>query len=163
MKPIYIYPGSFNPPTYGHVEIAKRITNLVGEVTVICSSNPDKEDSWFTPEECKEMWQSYSLCPNIKVKTFEESISEDNDLKNFVMVRGIRDVKDLDYEKEVVLFNYKNFGIVNYFYMISDGNYKHISSTSARKLAENLGMNGLKTQVSDFVADKMLMKFLNKD
>lgn len=159
MKPIYIYPGSFSPPTYGHVEIAKRAAKLFKEIHVICSVNPDKNIE-FTPEECKRLWQTYDLCPQIKVETFDNFKKKNGEKYQFVMIRGIRDDRDLEYEKGVVLFNWKEFGITNYLYIVSDDTFKHISSTSARKLAENLNLLELGTQISPLTVTSMLEKTL---
>ena len=161
MRPIFIYPGSFCPPTYGHAEIAKRTANLFRKITVICSSNPEKESLWFSPEECKQMWQTYELCPGIAVKTFSEFTETNIEINELVMIRGIRDNRDLDYEKNVVVFNRENFGIVNYLYVISDKGFRHISSTSARELAGRLDLLELGEQVSPLVVTRMLEKVLN--
>lgn len=159
MKPYFIYPGSFCPPTFGHVKIAERAAKLFGKITVVCSVNPEKEKAWFSPQECKEMWQTYNLCPNIKVMTLDD-FSQRTKKEEIVMLRGIRDDRDLEYEKEVVLFNWQKFGIVNYLYIISDENCKKISSTSARKAAESLDLMGLGKQVSPMIVSRMLEKVL---
>jgi len=160
MKTRFVYPGSFCPPTYGHAAIAKKAAELFGEVTVICSENPDKKEAWFTPEECKAMWQTYDLCPQIKVVTFANPDPQGKEKTNTVMIRGIRDDRDLDYEKDVVLFNKKHYGIMNYVYILSEDAFKNISSTSARKAAEELDLQTLGRQVSPMVVSKMLEKAL---
>lgn len=111
MKPIYIYPGTFCPPHYGHVAIAKEAAALFGGLTVICSVNPVKEEkNLFTLEECKKMWQTYDLGPDIEVATLDEFLErDDGSLK--IMVRGIRDDKDIKFENDVILYNRNHFGI----------------------------------------------------
>ena len=133
MKPIYIYPGTFCPPHYGHVAIAKEAAALFGKITVICSVNPVKEEkNLFTPEECKKMWQTYDLGPDIEVTTLDDFLKkEDNSLK--VMVRGIRDKKDIIFENDVVLYNRDHFGIRHYHYILSRKEFEKMSSTRARQ------------------------------
>ncbi|MFH1423397.1 MAG: hypothetical protein ABIG29_00350 [Candidatus Nealsonbacteria bacterium] len=160
MKPFFIYPGSFCPPTYGHVEIAKRAVELFQKVRVVCSVNPGKENAWFSPKDCEEMWLTYNLCPQIKIAVFGKSPARDKKNLQTVMIRGIRDDRDLDYEKKVVLFNRERFGIMNYVYLLSDDDFKHISSTSAKKAAERLNLQALGKQVSPMVVSKMLEKVL---
>jgi pantetheine-phosphate adenylyltransferase len=159
MKTYFIFPGTFSPPTYGHVAIANKAAKLFGNVTVVCSKNPDKDGSWFGPEECKQMWQTYELCPKVRVKTFNE-LKLNGEKSMLVMVRGIRDDKDLEYEKEVVLFNFRQFGITNFAYILCDDDFKNVSSTNARKAAENLDFMELAKQVSPMIASKMLERVL---
>ncbi len=67
-----IFPGSFDPPTYGHVEVATRALKVFKDLYIVCSTNPSKNNRWFKPEECVEMWKSYNLPPSINIVTFEE-------------------------------------------------------------------------------------------
>lgn len=76
------------------------------------------------------------------------------------MVRGIRDDRDLEYEKGVVLYNKEHYNIMNYAYILSDDAFKNISSTSARQAAENLELQTLGRQVSPMVMTRMLEKVL---
>lgn len=162
MKAVFVFPGTFCPPTYGHVEIAKKASAICGEVLIVCSLNEDKEKIWFTQEECKEMWKTYGLCKDIKVKTFGELKGKEYAKKApVVMIRGIRDEKDLDYEKKVLLMNHKNLGIKNFLFILSDENLRHISSTEVREFAQNLDFLKLASRVSPLVVTKLLEKALN--
>lgn len=159
MKSVYVYPGSFCPPTYGHLEIAKKAAKIFPEIIIVCSTNPEKKNPWFTAKECKEMWLSYNLPVNVTVKTLDELSQEEIRAGNLVMIRGVRDDKDLDYEKRVLLFNYRNFGICMYLYIVSE-KYKDISSTNVRRLAENLEFMELGKQVSPMILTRLLEKVL---
>jgi pantetheine-phosphate adenylyltransferase len=160
MKPFFVYPGSFCPPTYGHVAIANKAAELFGEITVICSENPEKEKAWFSTQECKEMWLTYNLNPQVKVATFGNPPPKEKD-RPVVMVRGIRDDRDLEYEKSVVLYNKEHFNIMNYAYILSDEAHKDISSSAARQAALNFDTAVLGRQVSPMVLARMLEKALN--
>jgi len=156
MEPIYVYPGSFCPPTYGHLEIVRKAAEIFPEVVVICSVNPGKEKIWFTPEKCKEMWKTYNLPGNAKVETFDDFSKEKVNPSQLVMIRGIRNEKDLEYEKRVVLFNHKNFGISKFLYIMSGEEFCHISSTAAKKAAEEFDFLTLGCQVSPMIVSAML-------
>ncbi|PIR06725.1 MAG: hypothetical protein COV55_02685 [Candidatus Komeilibacteria bacterium CG11_big_fil_rev_8_21_14_0_20_36_20] len=71
MKPIYVYPASFCPPTFGHLHTATKAAELFSKVKLICSVNPGKTQRWFTPEERQILWQSYNLPTNITVETLK--------------------------------------------------------------------------------------------
>jgi len=160
MEPIYIYPGTFCPPHYGHVAIAKEAAAVFGKATVICSVNPVKEGSMpFTPEECKKMWQTYDLGKNIEVVTLDEFLAIRDAKPTTVMIRGIRDDNDIKYEDSVILYNCKNFGIRHYHYILSKNEFTKMSSTKARLAAKNGNLTELENLVNADVAVGMLKKF----
>jgi pantetheine-phosphate adenylyltransferase len=135
MEPIYIYPGTFCPPHYGHVAIAKEAAAMFGKITVICSVNPVKEEkNIFSPEECAKMWQSYDLGSGIEVTTLDEFLKLGNGAPK-VMVRGIRDDNDIKYEDAVILYNCGKFGIRHYHYILCEKGFETMSSTRARRAA----------------------------
>ena len=150
----YVYPGTFCPPHYGHADIARRIASIAGKVTVICSVNPEKNNVWFTPQECKEMWKAYALGDNVEIMTFDEF--EWAGKGTIVMVRGIRDEKDLAFEKQVLEYNRKEYGIENYHYIISRQRYLDFSSTKARLMAVNGDVGELEKVVDPRIAAKMI-------
>ncbi|MCX6744260.1 MAG: adenylyltransferase/cytidyltransferase family protein [Candidatus Parcubacteria bacterium] len=133
MKPIYVYPGSFDPPTFGHLHLVMKAAELFPEVIVVCSVNGNKRKQWFTPDEAKIMWQTYDLRANVKVKTLEEIGKEVKDFSEVVMIRGIRNQSDLEENIGVVMLNYEQFGITNFVYLFAAKEYQDISSTKARK------------------------------
>ena len=162
IKPVYLYPGSFCPPTIGHLSILERAAGFLPEITVICSINPNKKENWFTPEECANFWKTYKLPKNVRVETLSE-IQNDQTIKTseIVMVRGIRDETDLEQEKKVIAFNSKNFGINRNLYILSEDKYKKISSTQVRELTQKLRIEELAKYVSPMIISALLEKVLN--
>ncbi len=160
MKKIYIYPGTFCPPHYGHVALAKEAAAAFGEITVVCSVNPVKEEkNIFTPEECKAMWQTYDLGGKIKVATLEEFLKDRDQKSLVIMVRGIRDNNDIIYENNVMIYNRDNFGVTHYHYIIAARIFEKMSSTAARFAAKNNDRKKLNELVNPGVAAKTLEKF----
>lgn len=47
----YVYPGSFSPPTYAHLNNVKRAASLLPNLKIVCSTNEDKHNKWFSEEE----------------------------------------------------------------------------------------------------------------
>ncbi len=157
MNPIYIYPGTFCPPHYGHIAIAKETARLLGKVIVICSINPVKKDKvFFTPAECAQMWQTYDLGPDIEVVTLDEFLKKWNRAIPSVMVRGIRDNNDIIYENDVILYNCQEFGIRHYHYVLCEKKFNNISSTKARAAALAGDRAALLELLNDTVAAAML-------
>ena len=160
MKPIYVYPGSFCPPTYGHVSIVVKSAELLPEVIILCSNNQDKSDRWFSEDECAEMWNAYSLPPNVRIITFSQFIREDISGESIVMIRGIRNESDLDEEKKVALFNKTHFNIDKFFYIFGDKETEDISSSRARQSAVDLDFMELALCVAPLVVTRLLEKVL---
>jgi len=160
MKTFYVYPGSFCPPTFGHVEIVKRAAEMFPELTIICSVSEKKREPWFAPRECAEMWRAYDLPKNVRVKTLNEFLAEKVDPKNIVMVRGLRGECDAEEEKRVMMLNWKKYGINQFFFFITDAAFVNISSSNARKAAEEFDLAALSRLVAPLVVTKLLEKVL---
>ncbi|MBI3633112.1 MAG: adenylyltransferase/cytidyltransferase family protein [Candidatus Vogelbacteria bacterium] len=151
----HVFPGTFSPPTLGHLEVVKKASRLCDNLTIICSRNPDKT-AWFTPEECVELWKSYELPANVKVATFSDFTKAKHDMSKIVMIRGIRGEKDLAHESSVILLNKKDYGIDNYLFILTSSEFENVSSSLARKLAENLDFEALSKLVSPMVLTALI-------
>lgn len=153
----YVYPGSFCPPTYGHLRIVRRAAELLPSVTVVCSTNQDKVGRWFSETECKLMWSAYQLPDNVVVKTFDElHNNHDIALCDCVMIRGIRNADDYVHEQRVMELNYNKFGISNYLYVIAEPEFANISSSLVRKDAEKLSLETLYQYVAPTIISSLL-------
>ncbi len=153
----FIFPGTFSPPTVGHLHIVKKIAKAVPYLDTVCSQNPNKE-AWFTPEECKTLWSSYAIPGNTRVITIE-ALQKEIALqphKRIVIVRGIRSAADFAHEAEVIRLNNERFHIDTYLYVLCDDEFKHISSSQARKFAEAGDVEKIKKCVSDIVATALI-------
>lgn len=159
MKPLYCYPGTFSPPTFGHLGVVKKAAELLPEVTVICSVNAAK-DPWFTPQEAKQLWTGYDLPENVAVVTMDEFRAGRHEPSRIVMIRGIRNQSDLAHEHEVACLNREKFGIDKYVYLFSDDALAKTSSTHARELAEALELQQLPEHVSPLAISALLEKAL---
>jgi pantetheine-phosphate adenylyltransferase len=158
MEPVFIYPGTFCPATYGHANIVKRLGKMFAKVFVVCSENPDKKNRLFTTAEAKALWSSYNLPKNVVIDTLEEFLARKFNPKRLVMIRGIRDEKDFDYEKKVFFHNKNSFGIDKYIFIPSEKKYHNISSSLAREKAAKGDLLGLSRLVSPLVASALLEK-----
>ena len=157
MKKNFIYPGCFAPPTFGHFQIATRAAEIFPNITIICSTNKEKEMTrWFSEEECRAMWNCYNLPKNVSVKTFTEYSLEKVKPKSIVMIRGIRNERDMEDEKRVVKLNNTLFGIDNFFYILAEKEYADISSSRARLAAQNLCLEDLNKCVPQSIAKLLL-------
>jgi len=160
MKPVYVYPGTFSPPTFGHLSVVRQAAVLFPEVIILCSENPEKKEVWFTPEECKELWKTYVLPKNVITMTpseFKHSFAKKTDI---IMIRGLRSADDLEQETRVMLLNKNQFGIKKYFYIFGPDKNQNISSSKVRREAASLNLKNLGRQVSPLVISALLEKTL---
>jgi pantetheine-phosphate adenylyltransferase len=108
MKRIAVYPGSFDPVTNGHVDIARRGLKLFDVVIVAILLNPAKK-SLFTVEERMEMLKvSMRNLPGIEFDTFDGLLVDYADRRGaHAILRGMRAVSDFEYEFQLALMNRK--------------------------------------------------------
>ena len=108
MKRRGIYPGSFDPPTYGHIDIVRRSLEIVDEVVVAVVYNPQKTNYLFTPEERLDMfreeftevgdWVIYDSFYGLLVDYVEK-------MQASIVIRGLRAASDFEYEFQMALMN----------------------------------------------------------
>lgn len=108
MKRRGIYPGSFDPPTYGHIDIVRRSLEIVDEVVVAVVYNPQKTNYLFTPEERLDMFREeftevgdrviYDSFYGLLVDYVEK-------MQASIVIRGLRAASDFEYEFQMALMN----------------------------------------------------------
>lgn len=108
MKRRGIYPGSFDPPTYGHIDIVRRSLEIVDEVVVAVVYNPQKVNYLFTPEERLDMFREefkeagdrviYDSFYGLLVDYVEK-------MRAAIVIRGLRAASDFEYEFQMALMN----------------------------------------------------------
>lgn len=138
MKKIAIYPGSFDPITNGHVDIAKRSLKLFDKLYVCIADNPTKK-YFFSVEErmalAKETFKDYK---NIEViYTNDLIINSAKKVKANAIIRGLRAVTDFEFELQLSAGNsYIDNDIETVFFMTSTG-LSFISSSSVKEFASH--------------------------
>lgn len=156
----FIFPGVFSPPTYGHFAIVKEVSRIFPELTIICSTNEEKDKTrWFSEEKCVEMWRHYDLPDNVSVITFEESRGG-FDFSDVVMVRGIRCEDDMEHERHVMKINKEMFGIDKIFYVWTKDEFVSVSATRSRRAIGNLDFQMLSKYVAPGIISILLEREL---
>ena len=145
-RKIAIVPGSFDPITYGHIDIIKRSAQLFDEVIVAILVNPDKK-YLFTLEEREEMInESIKYFNNFKVDSFSGLlVNYAKKVNSTVIVRGLRAVSDFEYEMQLTFMNKALDDNIETFYMMANKQYSFISSSIVK------GVSGFGADLSKFV------------
>ena len=158
MQRTAIYPGSFDPVTNGHIDIAERGLKLFDKIIVAILHNPVK-DFFFTVEERVEMLElSFKEYPDIEVETFDGLlVNYAAKQKSIAILRGMRAVSDFEYEFQLALMNrWLNREIQTVFLMTS---FRWIfTSSSIIKEAAQFG-GDIKDMVPPVVNQKLKEKF----
>ncbi len=142
-----LFPGTFDPPTLGHVDIIRRSKTICDKLYVGIAINPTKTGDLFTVQEREAMLKA--ICkqfPHVEVMHFD-TLAVEFAKKHEVdfLLRGLRVFSDFEYEARMALANRKLSGIETTFLM-ADERVGHISSTLIRELGR------FKTRLHDFVS-----------
>ncbi len=131
-----IYPGTFDPPHLGHVDIVKRASEIFDFVIISIASNPHKNpmfDIAFRKKLFDIIIKAENL-NNVYVDTFDNTLVEYSKSKNMSLIlRGVRLFTDFEYELQISMSNYRIGGLETLFMMPSQ-EFIHISSSIVRDL-----------------------------
>jgi pantetheine-phosphate adenylyltransferase len=157
-----IYPGSFDPLTFGHIDVVERSARLFNRVVMAIITNPQKSPL-FTVEERKQIIREIVTpqFPNVEVDVFHGLLVDYAMLKNAqVIVRGIRAVTDYEYEFQMALMNRRLQPQIETVFMMPAENYSYLSSRLVKEIAELGGsVEGL---VPELVRKRLNERFKNK-
>jgi pantetheine-phosphate adenylyltransferase len=133
-----IYPGSFDPLTFGHIDIIERSVRLFDTVVVALLTNPQKTPL-FTVEERVEILQTIlkPRFPTVEIDVFHGLLVDYAMQKNAnAIVRGIRAVTDFEYEFQMALMNRRLAPTIETVFMMPAENYSYLSSKLVKEIAE---------------------------
>lgn len=154
-----IYPGSFDPLTFGHVDVIERSSRLFDNVIVAILTNVQKT-ALFTVDERIEIMREIlkPRFPNVDVDVFDGLLVDyAKQKKAQVIVRGIRAVTDYEYEFQMALMNRRLAPEIETVFMMPAENYSYLSSRLVKEIAELGGsVNGL---VPDTVEKRLRRRF----
>ena len=131
-----IYPGSFDPVTYGHLDIIRRSANLTDELIVGVLKNKAKTPLFSVEERVKMLEEVTKDIPNVKILPFEGLLVDfagkvDADM----VVRGLRAVTDFENELQMAQTNHKLSKHVETVFLATSLEYAYLSSTVVKEVA----------------------------
>jgi len=152
-----IYPGSFDPPTNGHLDLIERAAALFDEVIVAVLSH-DRKDPLFTVAERVEMLRTATAnIANVQAESFEGLLVDYARRKDArLILRGIRAVSDYEYELQMALMNRKLSPTLETVFMLPAEAYSYVSS---RLVKEVWGLGGdIHELVPEIVEQRLVQK-----
>ena len=152
-----IYPGSFDPVTYGHIDLIKRASHAFDEVTVAVAESTHKDLLFNTRERVEMVREVVKDISNVKVETFKGLVIEYARVKKVsVLIRGLRMISDFEYELQMALTNRRLDGsIETVFLMPSEG----CSFISSRLIKEVVALGA---DITSFVPDSVAVRLKEK-
>lgn len=152
-----VYPGSFDPITYGHVDLTKRAAEMFDEVIVAIADNPNKK-VMFTHEERRDMAAAaLAEIKNARVIVFGGLLANLVEREQCcAIVRGMRAVSDFEYEFQMALMNRKLSPQAETVFLLPSLRYVYLSSNMIKEIARHNG------KIDDLVPPTVLVKLREK-
>jgi len=163
MKHIALYPGSFDPITFGHLDILERATNLFDKVLVTVAVN-HRKTAVFTGKErvqlINECLKDKEWAKNIEVDQFTGLlVNHAKKVKANTLIRGVRQISDFEYEFRMALTNKRLAPEVDTVFLMPDEEFTFISASLVKEVAYWKG--DLSSFIPDNVAEALLKKLEN--
>ena len=155
-----IYPGTFDPITLGHLDIITRASKLFDKLVVSVVMNIEKTPFFDIDERVELIKKVVSELPNVEVACSIELLADfAKQYENPVIIKGLRNHIDYEYETTMAVFNKKLNPQLETFFITAKLEYTYVSSTAVRQLA--LYGADLSDYVPKVVADEIVNKTHN--
>jgi pantetheine-phosphate adenylyltransferase len=130
-----IYPGSFDPPTNGHLDVIERAAGVFSELIVAVIVNPQKRNPMFELDERERMLKAcVAHLPNVRVEHFRGLLADYvKSQEADVIVKGLRVVSDFESEMSTALMN-RSLTNVDTVFLMSDAKYSFVSSSLVKEV-----------------------------
>ena len=133
---VAVYPGSFDPPTFGHLDVIKRASVAFDKVIVGVLNNSAKSPLFSAEERVNILMEETADIPNVYVKSFSGmtvNFAKENSAR--VIVRGLRAVTDFEYELQMAQTNRVLSPDIDTVFMTTSLEYAYLSSTIMKEVA----------------------------
>lgn len=153
-----VYPGTFNPIHYGHIDIVRRASRVFDEVIVAVYEDSDKPFLFSTEERVELVKYCVQEFSNVKVASFHGlAVDYLASVDAWIMIRGLRVFSDFEYEFRMALANQRLAPEIEVVNFITSERNLHVSSTTVREIA-SLG-GDVSSMVPDYVAQQLAMRY----
>ena len=152
-----IYPGSFDPVTYGHIDIIRRSSKLVDELIVGVLNNNAKSPLFSVEERVKMLEEVTKDIPKVRIVPFEGLLVDfARQMDARMVVRGLRAITDFEYELQMAQTNHKLEEELETVFLTTALEYSYLSSTIVKEVASFGG------DISQFVPELVMDRIFEK-
>ena len=131
-----VYPGSFDPPTLGHINIIERASSIFDHLHIVIAVNLEKNNFFSPNEKFKIIKDLVKPFPNVELHLWDKLIvdfAKENNIK--VMIRGVRALADFSYEFELAMTNKSLYPEIEIIFMPTDPKYFVLRSSAIKEIA----------------------------
>lgn len=154
---IAVYPGTFDPVTYGHLDILRRAVSIFDVVYVGVVVNIDKKPLFSADERIELIRSCTSEFKNVKIKKFNGLVVDfAKEIGASVIIRGLRAVSDFDYEFQMALMNRHLNENIDTVFLMPHEDYTYLSSSTVKEIAR---FNG---DISAFAPEIVIKEIFKK-
>ena len=152
-----IYPGSFDPVTFGHMDIITRSAQIVDELVVGVLNNSAKNSLFSLEERVSMIKEMTTSLPNVEVGSFEGLLVDYmKEINATIIIRGLRAVTDFEYELQIAQANSVQNSDIETIFLTTNLNYSYLSSTIVKEFASYGG------DISKFVPEQFIDRIYAK-
>ena len=152
-----IYPGTFDPVTFGHLDVVKRVASIYDKVFMAVAKSDEKAPLFSVEERMAMLRDAVKDLGNVTVESFEGLVVDYAKAKGSkVVVRGLRMISDFEYEFQMALTNRKLAPGIETVFMMPNEDYSYLSSKLIKEVAR------LGADVSAFVPENVNIKLKEK-
>lgn len=154
---VFVYPGSFDPITNGHLDVINRAVRICDKLIVAVGSNESKKPVFTVEERIDLIRSTVGDRDDIQVTGFSGLLADFLcKMGSKTVIKGLRAISDFEYEFQMALLNKKLEPEMETLFMMTNVNYSYLSSSAVREIARNGGnIDGL---VPDCIKDRIITK-----
>jgi pantetheine-phosphate adenylyltransferase len=157
-----LYPGSFDPLTHGHLDVAERASKLTDTLIIGVAINPLKDPVFTIDERVQMVKHATEHLGNVRVEKLDGLlVNFANKVGAQTIIRGLRAVSDFDYEFQMALTNRNLSKEIDTIFLVTSPEYSFLSSTMIKQIARLGG--DITPFVPEEVACKIKEKFADED
>lgn len=157
-----IYPGSFDPVTFGHVDVITRSAGKVDELIVGVLNNKAKSPLFSAEERVRMLEEITKEMPNVRIFPFEGLLVDfARKMKADLVIRGLRAITDFEYELQMAQTNHKLEPELETVFLTTSLEYSYLSSSTVKEVAA-FGED-ISRFVPEIVADRIAEKMKKKE
>ena len=157
-----IYPGSFDPVTFGHVDVITRSAGKVDELIVGVLNNKAKSPLFSVEERVRMLEEITKEMPNVRILPFEGLLVDfARKMKADLVIRGLRAITDFEYELQMAQTNHKLEPELETVFLTTSLEYSYLSSSTVKEVAAFGG--DISRFVPEIVADRIAEKMKKKE
>lgn len=136
MRTLAIYPGSFDPPTLGHLDVIERATRLFDRLVVAVGRNSAKTPLFSVEERMQALKESTAHLPTVEVDSFSGLLIEyAQQMGAKSLVRGLRATADFEYEFQMAMINRRLYEDIETVFLMTSWEHSYLSSSMVREVA----------------------------